>query len=338
VKHATGLAISGAFKSVGAAGAARGGKFGKVKERMPGGIEVKPIYKTNKAGKRTLDKVATWDSVPDAVLDENLRQALRQSKKWAVEAGKRWYPGVRRLSDQMTKKYSKKFKEDHGVELSAPVAAGIISCYSRNNGWIRNIVGVRQYFDNPDSVAPKKLKDGTTKMVKPMHVTMKGGVDDLLAFVKKRQKAGDRDDKKIVDDFFAQYSTAPKPHNFYKSIMGDEQNGTIDRWMTRIMLHTDDSKFAGNMVGASASRTLKNADGTKRKVEVNYGFSRMRSSMLRVAREPEFAGLTPIQMQAISWVHLVGPVGSVGYISDLSSDSAAKTEILGTAKRNKWEG
>lgn len=356
VKHSAGLAIASAFKGGGASAQAHGGKFGKVSQRMPNGIEVKPIYARNKDGsikmsksklnkktgkwskpKPVLDKIATWNSIPDAVLDENLRQAMRQAKPWAVEAGKEWYPGARRLSSQLTKKYAAKFKKDHGIELSAPVAAGIISCFSRNNGWIRNIVGVRQYFDDPERLSPKK-KDGKTTMVKPMHITMKGGVNDLLAFVKKRHAAGDSNDKKIVDDFFAQYSTAPKPHNFYKSIMGDEQNGTIDRWMTRIMLHTDDSSFAGSMVGAGASRTLKNADGSKRKVEVNYGFSRMRASMLRVAREPEFRGLTPIQMQAIAWVHLVGPVGSVGYISDLSSDSAAKAEILSTADKRKWAG
>jgi hypothetical protein len=187
-------------------------------------------------------------------------------------------------------------------------------------------------------VTDKKTGKKKTVMVKPMHVEMVGGANDLIKYVKTRHNTGDHDDKKIVDDFFGQYSTAPKPHNFYASIMGDEQNGTIDRWMSRIMLHTDDAGFAASMVAAGASRTIKDSKGGKKKVEVNYGFSRMRSSMLRVAREPEFAGLTPIQLQAIAWIHLVGPSGSVGYISDLSSDKAAKTEILGSAKKRHWGG
>lgn len=350
VKNALGLAVSKSFKGGGAASEAHGGAFGKVKERLPNGIEVAPIYARNKDGsirmtkpvqnkktgkwsepKPQLDAVATWRSVPDSVLDENLRQAIRQSKPWAVEAGKEWYPGVRRRVDMMRDQYSDKFKEQHGIELSPPVAAGLIASYSRNSGWVRNIVGVRQFLDDPHARNPKS---GATDM----HITMPGGANDLIKFVKKRHAAGKTDDDQNVGDFFKSFPGAPKPMNFYHSIMGREENGTVDRWMTRIMLHTDDTDFAQKMVSASATRTLKNADGSKRKVEVNYGFSRMRSSMLRVAREPEFKGLSPIQLQAIPWVHVVGPEGAVGYVSDLSSDAAATAEMLGVSTRRHWGG
>ena len=308
--------------------AASDADFGSVAQRFPEGIEVKPVYKAD----GTLDKVASLKNVPDEVLHENIRLALRQCAPWTVEAGTRWYPGARKLSGRLTEKYSGKFQQDHGIELNEAVTGGLISVYSRNNGWIRNVVGVRQFLDNPNSVNAAGKK--------PMHVTMKGGALELISFVKARHAAGYKDDFKNVDDFFGQSSTAPKPHNFFRSIMGNEDNAAIDRWMARIILHTDNTDFAAAIVGASRSRMVgpKGKGKTRHKVEVNSNFSRMRAALRHVAREPEFAGFTTSQLQAIPWIHLVGPVGAVGDVTDLSSDSAAKRGILAVAGKNNWKG
>lgn len=276
-----------------------------------------------------VDVQATWASVSDETLDENLRQALRQAQPWAVEAGTTWYPGVRKMATRLTKHYAKSFKEQHGVELSPDILGGLISVFSRNNGWIRNAVGVRQYLDDPFAESPKRdKKTGEIKMVKPMHVDMKGGAEDLIEFVKERHAAGETDDHAIVEAFFASFPTAPKPHRFWRSIMGDEDNSAIDRWMARVQLHTDDPEFAEKM--RSATRTVKG-------VKDNYGYHRLEASIKRISREPEFAGFTATQLQAMPWVHLVGPEGVLGDIQDLSSDAAASAEARRHTEAMGWK-
>jgi hypothetical protein len=323
------------------------GKFGLVAERLPAGTEIKPIYALNKDGsvkmttpklkddgtwteaKPQVDVAATWAAVSDDTLDENLRLALRQTQPWAVEAGSTWYPGVRLMATRLTKKYAKSFKQQHGVDLSPDILGGLISVFSRNNGWIRNAVGVRQYLDDPFAEKPKKnKKTGEITMVKPMHVTMTGGAEDLISFVKERHAAGERDDHAIVEAFFASYPTAPKPHRFWRSIMGDEDNSAIDRWMARVQLHTDDPEFAEKM---------RSATKTEKGVKNNYGYHRLEASIKRISREPEFAGFTATQLQAMPWVHLVGPDGVLGDIQDLSSDKAASTEAKRHTESMGWK-
>jgi hypothetical protein len=312
------------------------GKFGKVASRLPAGTEIKPVYalnkdgtvKLSKSGKPQVDVAGTWAAVSDDTLDENLRLALRQAQPWAVEAGTTWYPGVRKMATRLTKQYAASFKQQHGVDLSPDLLGGLVSVFSRNNGWIRNIVGVRQYLDDPFAEKPKKdKKTGVTKMVKPMHVTMTGGAENLIAFVKARHEAGLFDDHVNVEAFFAQYPTAPKPHRFWRSIMGDEDNSAIDRWMARVQLHTDDPEFAEKM--RSATKTVNG-------VKDNYGYHRLEASIKRISREPEFAGYTATQLQAMPWVHLVGPDGVLGDIQDLSSDKAASAEARRHTESMGW--
>ena len=313
------------------------GEFGKVASRLPKGTEIKPVYKLNKdgtvklskSGKPQVDVAGTWASISDSTLDENLRLALRQAQPWAVEAGTTWYPGVRRMATRLTKQYAKSFKQQHGVDLSPDLLGGLVSVFSRNNGWIRNIVGVRQFLDDPFAEKPKKDKEtGETKMVKPMHVTMTGGATNLIEFVKARREAGETDDHAIVEAFFASYPTAPKPHRFWRSIMGDEDNSAIDRWMARVQLHTDDPEFAEKM--RSATKTVKG-------VKNNYGYHRLEASIKRISREPEFAGYTATQLQASAWVQLVGPDGVLGDIQDLSTDRAALAEARNYGAAQGWE-
>jgi hypothetical protein len=49
-----------------------------------------------------------------------------------------------------------------------------------------------------------------------------------------------------------------------------------------------------------------------------------------VAREPEFRdrGLNAAAVQAIPWVHVVGPLGSIGEIDDLTDYASVKAETL----------
>ena len=104
------------------------------------------------------------------------------------------------MATRLTKQYAKSFKQQHGVDLSPDLLGGLVSVFSRNNGWIRNIVGVRQFLDDPFAEKPKKDKEtGETKMVKPMHVTMTGGATNLIEFVKARREAGETDDHAIVE-------------------------------------------------------------------------------------------------------------------------------------------
>lgn len=109
---------------------------------------------------------------------------------------------------------------------------------------------------------------------------------------------------------------------------GREDNSAIDRWMARVQLHTDDPAFAEKM---------RSATKTEKGVNNNYGYHRLEASIRRISREPEFAGYPATQLQAMPWVHLVGPDGVLGDIQDLSSDAAATAEAKRHTEAMRWK-
>ena len=114
-------------------------------------------------------------------------------------------------------------------------------------------------------------------------------------------------------------ATAPKPADFGANIAGDYSRATADRWVARIILHTDDAGFAESMRGFTK---------TKNKVPNRIGYQRMSQALQEVSREPEFSHLNAAAVQGIPWVHVVGPLGSIGEIDDLSSYASVKAETL----------
>ena len=112
---------------------------------------------------------------------------------------------------------------------------------------------------------------------------------------------------------------APKPADFAANIAGDYSRATADRWVARILLHTDDAVFAEKMRGYSK---------TTKGVSDRIGYKRMSQALMDVAAEPEFAGLNAAAVQGIPWVQVVGPLGSIGEIDDLSSYGSVEAETL----------
>jgi hypothetical protein len=114
-------------------------------------------------------------------------------------------------------------------------------------------------------------------------------------------------------------ATAPKPADFGANIAGDYDKATADRWVARIILHSDDGVFSESMRGYS-----KTTGGVPDRI----GYKRMSKALQDVSKEPEFAHLNAAAVQAIPWVHVVGPLGSIGEIDDLSSYASVKAETL----------
>lgn len=274
--------------------------FGDVKKRIPHGTEIQPI----RTARGTLDKKGTWDSVSDETLRENWRAALRDSDKFAWESGKVWYSDLNQLCTNLASTYGANFRANWGVDLTPDLVAGIMSSYSTNNGWAMNLVGVEQFLSGTAKL--NKLAEPTA-----MHFQNKDwGVKPLLSYL--------RSGKGTVVDYYAENLSAPKPFNFLKSIKGDEDAACVDRWVSRIMLHTNDYKFADEMWAAESK------EGGR------YGFQRMRQAILDVANEPEFAGYTSYMLQAIPWVQVNGGDLAVANLDVGELFTASKAEHSAT--------
>ena len=120
-----------------------------------------------------------------------------------------------------------------------------------------------------------------------------------------------------VADLRGNASTAPKPADFAANAAGDYSRGTADRWVARIMLHTDDDKFA---------EKLRNYAVTKDGKRDPLGYKMMSKILEEVAAE--FPELTVAAAQAGPWVEVVGPMGSIAYIEDLTSVESVNKETL----------
>jgi hypothetical protein len=67
-------------------------------------------------------------------------------------------------------------------------------------------------------------------------------------------------------------------------------------------------------------------DGVK--TTTPYGYRRMSRILQEVAAEPEFAYLgNAAAIQAVPWVQVVGPKGSIGYVEDLTSITSVNAEV-----------
>ena len=313
--------------------------YGSVLDRITGGITVQPIYKVkadgtlqlretavDKDGKikmmlPVIDQKATWDSISDEVLKQNWRAGLRSAEQWAREAGSVWYDDLRELVTNLADTYRDSFRERYGLDLTPDLVAGIISSYSTNNSWVGNLVGVQKFLAGTfGNGVPSTFKDGQLDP-KAIHFQNEDwGVKPLLEYL----KAG----KGTVTDYFAENKDAPKPYNFVRSILGDPEAATIDRWVTRIMLHTNDYWLADTLWSSSSQ-----ADG-------RYGFDRMKRIIQEISQEPEFAGLTAYDIQAIPWVHVNGPAGAVAKleVSSLYDASLSETPNVAVQQALREEG
>jgi hypothetical protein len=333
---------------------------------LPDGTEIKPVYKPGKDGKQTLDVAATWAKVSDETLKENWRKALRLSQPWARAAGADWYPGVHARAERLTQQYGEVFEKRWGVKLTPDLVATFFATYSENNGWDGNLVGVRRLLDGTGSEYRGSLADfkyseasdyagikagkyGTKYTVPSAPPTAKQlkKIQDLKAGKKIEgtrppmfQLPGEGNKWFRLYDFHVNKSlramqnprggiadlrenatTAPKPADFGANIAGDYSKATADRWVARIILHTDDGGFAESMRGYA-----KTTGGVSDRI----GYKRMSKALQDVADEPEFKdqGLNAAAVQAIPWVHVVGPLGAIGDIDDLSSYASVKAETL----------
>ena len=120
-----------------------------------------------------------------------------------------------------------------------------------------------------------------------------------------------------VIDFRQHADTAPKPADFAANADGDYSRGTADRWVARIMLHTEDEKFA------EALRTTKKTKGG----EVDPVGYKLFSSILQELAD-EYPGLDVAALQAGPWIEVVGPLGSVAYVENLESLDTVNQETL----------
>jgi hypothetical protein len=313
--------------------------YASVLERIEGGTSVTPIFKVKKDGKLqlkeytldekkgikmvlpVLDLKATWDSISDDVLKENWRNAIRQSARWAREAGDVWYEDLLELSTNLARKYKKPFKEKYGLDLTPELVAGMMSSYSTNNSWAGNLVGVQVFLSETfKNEVPSVFKRGAVDP-KAIHFQNEDwGVKPLLQYL----KAG----KGSVIDYFAENASAPKPYNFVMSILGKADAATVDRWVARIMLNTDDFWIADAMWGF------------KTKDLGRVGFDRMKQILVELSQEPEFAGLTAFDVQAIPWIHVVGPDGALARLDlgVLAEAAAADEPNLAVAQALREEG
>lgn len=329
--------------------------WGSVAKRMPDGTEIKPVYTTTKSGKKQLDVAATWAKVSDETLRQNWRLALRQSKPWAQKAGADWYPGVHRLAERLTAKYKDTFEKRWGIKLTPELTASFFAAYSENNGWDGNLVGVRRLLDGtgteyagelkdfkyeeasdykgikagkygikyvipadePSASQLAKLKEG--KRIPQFQIPGYKGWYRLYDFHVNKALRAMQNPRGGIADLRENDATAPKPADFGANIAGDYSRATADRWVARIILHTDDGDFAESMRGFTK---------TKNKVPNRIGYQRMSQALQEVAREPEFAHLNAAAVQAIPWIDVVGPLGSIGEIDDLTSYASVKAETL----------
>jgi hypothetical protein len=275
--------------------------YEKVLERIPEGTEIQPIYQVNKDGsvktkpvyeevrkgrklvktdkvlyqKPVLDVQATLDAIPDEVLKNNWRIAIEAARNseggWAYEAGKVWYPELGEVADYWSKKYAEPFRKQFGRNPTRDDVAVIFAMYSENNSWAGNLLGVRQFMEGTSTSFHRKKARAA--------VTYKDGA---LAWLEE--------------------NASPKIYNFGSNIAGRYSQATVDRWVSRIILHTDDYEFADNIWAATK---------TVNKVESRPGYERFD----RILREltAEYPDLNTAAVQAIPWVHVVGPRGAVTY-------------------------
>lgn len=313
--------------------------FGSVEARIKEGTEVKPIYQMNADGTfqmmeikdedtgekslvKKVDVAATWAQLEKdgyKVLEDNWKAALDASEPWAKELGAKWYPDLTKMCDTFVEKYGEQFQKEWGIPLTRDLAASFIAAWSENNKWAGNLIGVRKWLDGSGSrpyFVPLNSYDYSLRKEYAKKYKELTGSDTGYDFHVDKAMRAMKNPLGGVADLRSNATTAPKPADFAANAAGDYMRGTTDRWVARIMLHTDDKGFAEQM--RTYARTVN-------KVNDPVGYKRMAEVLERVAKE---RGMDTSSVQAIPWVHVVGPLGSVAYINDLSSYDAIKAETL----------
>ena len=120
-----------------------------------------------------------------------------------------------------------------------------------------------------------------------------------------------------VIDFRQHADTAPKPADFAANADGDYSRGTADRWVARIMLHTEDDDFA---------EAIRTKNKTKNGVDDPVGYKLFSDILQELA--DEYPGLNVAALQAGPWIEVVGPLGSVAYVENLESLDTVNQETL----------
>lgn len=331
-------------------------KFESVTSRIKEGKSVEPIFYVKKDGKvrmsmqnvdyevevngkiktktdkmllPVIDQQATWDSITDEMLETNWRAALKASESWARESGMIWYGELRELCTNLAAAFNDSFKGRYDIELTPDIVAGIISSYSTNNGWAGNIVGAVKFMSDTFDKGLGEDGGGKIGFFKPgsidpraMHFqNEKWGVKPMLKFI---QKGG------TVEEYFASNPDAPKPYNFLMSIRGKPDAVTVDRWIARIMLHTNDYWLADKLWASSSKKGGR------------YGFERMRRIIQKVAAED---GMSAFMAQAIPWIHVNGPRGAIAKlevaalfeaVTSATPNKAVEALFLQEAQRRGW--
>lgn len=324
--------------------------YGSVLQRVPTGTEIKPIYKLNPDGsivtkldKKTgelikqVDCKAVWDKLlaDDGagleVLRQNWREAVKATQPWAMAAGKRWYPDLGKLADRLVGMYGKVFQDEWGIPLTHDLVSTFFATFSENNKWAGNLLGVRKFLDGTGA-RPFGLKLADYDYAKrKMTIVVDGKNKTVYRWLTEEGKPYDfHVDKSLramknprggIADLRENADTAPKPADFGANIAGDYSRGTADRWVSRIMLHTDDKNFAEQMRSYGVTKAGKHDPlGYKR-------FSQILSDLA-----PEYPDLNVAALQAGPWIQVVGPSGSIAYIEDLSSMEAINLETLRRVK------
>lgn len=324
--------------------------FGYVEKRLPGEGYYEP--KAVVTPKGTVDVGASWAAIDRDKLKENWRKAIRDSQDWAKKAGAAWYPGVHEMTTRMTRDFGDEFEKRWGVKMTPDLAAAFFAAYSENNNWAGNLVGVRKFLDGSGTQYLGKLADYHYEEASDYAGITAGKYGSKYSIPSDEEPKYDENGKSTngvykipgvegnwknydfhvnkairaiqnprggVADLRENAITAPKPADFAANIAGDYSKATSDRWVARILLHTDDTVFAEKM---------RNYAPKSKGVVTPEGYNNMSQILQEVAEEPEFAHLNAAAVQAIPWVQVVGPLGSIGYIDDLSSYSTVVAETL----------
>jgi hypothetical protein len=154
----------------------------------------------------------------------------------------------------------------------------IMSAFSPQTAWDANMAAATHFIMNYDPRNPNALDD---KM---------GGLGENLERAKRIHAAGDE------EGWLAGLQNGNDAHkitNFYYNLMGDRDKVTIDSWMARALL--------GKGSDGLADKTVQKVLGWKE------GYDTMAGAVQSAAKK---LGITPRELQATVWSHVVPTAGS----------------------------
>lgn len=159
----------------------------------------------------------------------------------------------------------------------------IMSAFSPQTAWDANMSAATNFIMNYDPQNPNALDD---KM---------GGLSENLERAKRIHAAGDE------EGWLAGLQNGNDAHkitNFYHNLMGDKGKVTIDSWMARALL--------GEGSDGLADKTVQKVLGWK------DGYDSMAGAVQSAAKK---LGITPRELQATVWSHVVPTAGDYSELS-----------------------